>query len=212
MACACRRHFCDCRLPCVTGVRAELRHGQRRQLQLQDALRRRQFEVQRGTYGGAVPSCACDPFPGAHAEKSGCRGSGPGSESRALLVPQLVLQHLRVRQASAGVSVAIDLVATVTYNHGSQSQDETVYPFRTAFTSPGRVGSTRQVGPAASFTGALDDRSHLQSDRLWPVCITASELSRLPNPPPPALLPCREAVSCGHSMAMICCSGRRYFL
>jgi hypothetical protein len=65
---------------------------------------------------------------------------------------------------------------------------------------------------AASFTGALDDRSHLLSNRLWPVCITASELSRLPNRPPPALLPYREAVSCGHSMAMICCSGRRYFL
>ena len=50
------------------------------------------------------------------------------------------------------------------------------------------------------------------ASRLWPVCITTSELSGRPNRPPPVVLPCREAVACGHSMATICCSGRRYSL
>jgi hypothetical protein len=70
--------------------------------------------------------CARGPSLGAHGEKSGCRGSGPGSESRARLVPQRLLQHLRVQQAPVSVSAAIDLVATITYNHGSQFPDEIV--------------------------------------------------------------------------------------
>jgi hypothetical protein len=59
-------------------------------------------------------------------EKSDCRGFGLGSESKAALVPQLLHQHLRVRQAPAAASPATELVATITYNLGSQLPDEIV--------------------------------------------------------------------------------------
>jgi hypothetical protein len=51
-----RDPFGNCRLSSDTGAGAELRYGQRRQLQLQDAMRRRQFAIQCRTYGGAMPS------------------------------------------------------------------------------------------------------------------------------------------------------------
>jgi hypothetical protein len=72
-------------------------------------------------------ACALKPFRVVREDKSGvlgaiCRRCGHGA---------LLLQHPRVRQALALVSAAIDLVATITSNHGDQFPDETAYPFRT---------------------------------------------------------------------------------
>jgi hypothetical protein len=44
----------------------------------------------------------------------------------ALLPQQLLVPQLRVQQAPASVSAAIDLVAIITYNHGSRFPDEIV--------------------------------------------------------------------------------------
>ncbi len=43
---------------------------------------------------------ACDPFPGAHAEKSGCRGAGPGVQSaaRSTVGPSAPARSAGVRQ------------------------------------------------------------------------------------------------------------------